>query len=718
MKSHKSKSHRILVIDDNAAIHEDFCKILMKFPTAGNDLHDMESALFGSEKQAETPGVFELDCASQGEEGLAMVKRAQSEGNPYALAFVDGRMPPGWDGIETIGHLWEECPDLQVVLCTAYADYSWQEIRRVLGETDNLLILKKPFENVEVLQLAHALTRKWELTRQVQDRIDYLGDAMRKKSREKEHIGAMLEASLAHSPAGIIITDAKDDKVCWSNPAALHILNNAHPFFPESRGVSRGDDWQVFRADGVQYAPGELPMHRATVKGETVRDEEFIIRNARGDEKWISSNAAPVLAPDGIISAGILVVQEITERIQAQKEREKLQSQLLDARKMESLGVLAGGVAHDFNNILHIMGGNIELLLMDKTEEDRDFSRLQTIVKSVDRAAQLVRQLLQFSRKAGVKKQRVDVNHEVAETLKMLERVIPKNIAIEFNMGHGVWPIHADPTQLEQVLLNLAANAADAMPHGGRLDIMIQNVTLEKDPEGKHLESGPGRYVLMTLSDTGSGMDNETLESAFDPFFTTKEVGKGTGLGLAAVYGIVKEHDGLVHCSSEPGHGTTLKIYWPAIPKRGEDRDEDRGEDISLPAVAGGGAHTILVVDDEAGIRAMTSKMLEFSGYTTVTAANGVEALALYAEMGSTIDMIVLDLNMPGMDGYQCLRELLSKNPEVRVLISSGYSALVQGKDLIQAGATGFIGKPYMRGELISAVRSVLDGGQAVDNFR
>ena len=256
-------------------------------------------------------------------------------------------MPPGWDGIETIRRLWQESPNLQVVLCTAYADYSWQEIHQVLGDTDNLLILKKPFDNVEVLQLTHALTRKWELNRQVQGQIDYLDDIVQKKTQEKEQIGAMLEAALAHSPAGIIIADAKDAKIRWSNPAALRILSRAHPFFPESQNVNTDDDWQVFRADGVLYTPDELPLARATVKGETIQNEEFIIRNARGHEKWISSNAAPVRDPEGIISAGILVVQDISERIQAQKEQERLQSQLLQAHKMESLGVLSGGVAHD-----------------------------------------------------------------------------------------------------------------------------------------------------------------------------------------------------------------------------------------------------------------------------------------------------------------------------------------------------------------------------------
>ncbi|ACN14679.1 sensory box histidine kinase/response regulator [Desulforapulum autotrophicum HRM2] len=712
MNSHKnSPCERILIIDDNTAIHRDFCKILIKAHTSNNALNDMEAALFGSEPQTLNSGTFAIDCASQGREGLSLVRKAQSEGHPYALAFVDGRMPPGWDGIETIRRLWQESPDLQVVLCTAYADYSWQEIRQVLGETDSLLILKKPFDNVEVLQLTHALIRKWELNRQIQCQIDYLGDTVRKETQEKEQIGAMLEASLAHSPAGIIIADAKDAKIRWSNPAALHILSSAHPFFPEGQSVNTDDHWQVFRTDGVLYAPGEFPLVRATVNGETIQNEEFIIRNARGHEKWISSNAAPVRDPKGIISAGILVVQDITERIQAQKERELLQSQLLQAHKMESLGVLAGGVAHDFNNLLHLIGGNIELLLMKKPANHRDVTLLKTVVKAIDRAAQLVRQLLQFSRNAEVKKQRVDVNHEVTETVKMLERIISKTVSIKLNMDPSVWPIHADPTQVEQIVLNLGGNAVDAMPHGGRLEISIRNVLVADGTDRNHLEIIPGPYVLMTLSDTGSGMDNETLKNAFDPFFTTKEIGKGTGLGLASVYGIVKGHNGFIHCSSKPGHGTTFKIYWPAMPERDTDKT------VFSQATPQGGSNTILIVDDDSGIREMTAKMLRSFGYTTLTAANGEEALAIYSDKGNSIDLILLDVNMPGMDGYQCMQELLSQNPKVRILIASGYSALVQTKEVMQAGATGFIGKPYKLLELKTAVRSALDG-QTVNSPR
>ncbi len=251
---------------------------------------------------------------------------------------------------------------------------------------------------------------------------------------------------------------------------------------------------------------------------------------------------------------------DITEQKRAEEEREKLQSQLFQAQKMESIGLLAGGIAHDFNNLLHAMGGNLELLDRKIPEDHPGKRRIQNIQKSMGRAALLVRQMLLFSRKAGTSRQVLDLNQEIQEAVGMLERTIPRMIKIEFLPDKDLWPVNADPIQVEQVLLNLGTNAADAMPDGGSLVINTANTVVDQD-SGNDL--APGRYVLMSLTDTGTGMDQDTLEKIFDPFFTTKEVGKGTGLGLASVYGIVKAHGGHITCESEPGQGTTFKIYWP-----------------------------------------------------------------------------------------------------------------------------------------------------------
>ena len=419
------------------------------------------------------------------------------------------------------------------------------------------------------------------------------------------------------------------------------------------------------------------------------------------------TTAGPILA-GGSLLVLLSTIMGITIRIKAHTEKEKLKMQLINAQKLESVGRLAGGVAHDFNNLLQVIGGNIQLLLQGRLANHPEAARLKTISASIDRASQLVRQLLLFSRKAEAQLQQVDVNHEVKNTVKMLERTIPKMITVELDLAPSIWSIQADPVQVEQVLLNLGGNAVDAMPEGGTLTIATRNIASDENFVLRQMETEPKHYVLMVVSDTGSGMDKETLAHIFEPFFTTKEVGRGTGLGLASVYGIIKKHGAHVLCDSEPGKGTTFMIYWPAI----KDLDRDTDQTVSAPAQkpARGNAQTIMVVDDEKDIGELTSEALQDFGYTVLLAASGEEAVALYDQQKASIEMVILDLNMPGMGGHQCLRELLKLNPDVRVLISSGYSAADQLKETMQTGAAGFIGKPYQLTELLDKVREILSG--------
>jgi len=395
--------------------------------------------------------------------------------------------------------------------------------------------------------------------------------------------------------------------------------------------------------------------------------------------------------------------RELHDRKQAEAERDKAKSQLLHAQKMQSLGVLAGGIAHDFNNILQALSGNLQMLLVFKPVDDPDSRRLNVMATSVDRAARLVRQLLLFSRNAESSPTRVDLNPEIRKALSLLEHTIPRMIEITLHLGEGLWPIHADPAQIEQVLLNLGSNAADAMPHGGRLVIATSNLVVGEPAHGTTAKLPAGKYVTLTVTDTGSGMDATTQAQIFDPFFTTKEVGRGTGLGLASAYGIVKAHGGHIHCSSVLGLGTTFTIHWPTMPDSNSDVAPPMTEDEELEFKKEG-LETILVVDDEEFVRELSVEALELSGYKTLAAANGEEALDLYVRSGRSIDMVLLDLSMPGMGGHQCLRELLRLNPKVKVLVVSGYSA--KG----QAGAVGYITKPHPLKKLLAKVREVLDG--------
>ena len=697
--------HRILVIDDNSAIHEDFRKILLKKDVRHNSLNEMESTIFGLTPQNVPQTFFEIDCASQGKEGLALVEQAQAAGRPYALAFVDGRMPPGWDGIETIRHLLQVCPDLQVVLCTAYADYSWDEIRNVLGDSDSLLILKKPFENIEVLQMAHALIRKWDLNRELQRRINNLDNAVRQQTEEKEHTWALLETALDHSPSGIIIRDARDSSIIWINSAALSFCSETNLFSMGTKISSEGADWQILRYNETRYCAEELPILRSIGKGEIIHDEEMLIRTAQGVDRWISCNAAPVRNSKGVIIAGIFIFQDITERKQAESEHERLLAELHQAQKMESIGVLAGGIAHDFNNLIQISTGNIELMLLNHDQDKSLTTHLTTVAEALGRASQLTQQLLIFSRKVKIQRREINPNSEVEEVFKIIKRTIPRMISVELLLDDAAWTIVADPLQFGQVLLNLCSNAAAAMADGGRLVIETSNLVLDGSFTNMHPDIPPGLYLLMSVSDTGIGMDQNILDHIFEPFFTTKEVGKGTGLGLATVYGIVKEHGGHITCQSKPGQGTTFKIYWPANQESNLITSTYKSDQASPHQ----GKETILVVDDEADIRDLYKEVLESQGYKVYCASNGKDALSLYVEKGDSIDIIILDLNMPGMGGLQCLQELLLMNSSARVLISSGYNSDSQIEDFMQSGYVGLISKPCKINDLLSKVRSLLD---------
>ena len=397
------------------------------------------------------------------------------------------------------------------------------------------------------------------------------------------------------------------------------------------------------------------------------------------------------------------IIRDITERKHAEAHQAKLEAQLQQAQKMEAIGTLAGGVAHDFNNILQAINGYTQLLLMKKFPDDPDYNKLLQLQKSGERAANLVDQLLTFSRKMEGQRRHVSLNHEIQLAEKLLKQTIPRMIERHLDLDESLWLVHADPVHLEQLLLNLGSNAADAMPQGGQLVIKTRNVLLDKhsnEPPGIN----PGPYVQLTVTDTGCGMDENTLKQIFDPFFTTKAVGKGTGLGLASVYGIIKSHGGHIICSSEESKGTVFKIYLPAVSPR--ESEIETQQSATIPE---GGTETILVVDDEFPIREAAKEILEHFGYHVFCAEDAESALDLFKEHAQHIDLVLLDLSMPGMGGNQCLRELLAIDPEVKVLISSGYAADGLAKDALSSGACGFIGKPYQATDIARKIRMVLD---------
>ncbi len=382
----------------------------------------------------------------------------------------------------------------------------------------------------------------------------------------------------------------------------------------------------------------------------------------------------------------------------------KLEKQLRQARKMEAIGTLAGGIAHDFNNILQIINGYADITIMDKDKNGSDYSNLQTILDAADRAAKLIRQLLLFSRKVEAETKVLNPNREIKQAANILSRTIPKMVKIHTHLSERLWNVKADPVQIEQVFLNLGSNAADAMPTGGKMVMKTANVRITKETIHDMVGINPGDYVLLTVSDNGYGMEEGMIEHIFEPFFTTKDVGKGTGLGLSSVYGIVKKHRGHITCRSKLGKGTVFKIYLPAYKEK-----EWITEELDDTTTLIGGAETVLIIDDEATIRGFSSKALGHFGYSVIDCSSGEDALDIYIEQYNDIDLILLDIGMPGMGGYKCFEELLKINPAAKIMITTGYSKDEKVKKALSEGAASYLGKPYKLSFLLKSVRKTLD---------
>jgi len=382
--------------------------------------------------------------------------------------------------------------------------------------------------------------------------------------------------------------------------------------------------------------------------------------------------------------------------------RKKLEEQARMAQRMESVGRLAGGVAHDFNNLLTVILSSVKLLngasLDARARED-----LLQIERAAERAADLTRQLLAFGRRQIVEPRVIDLNALTADLDKMLRRVIGEDIELHTILGRHLWCIRADPGQVEQVLMNMAVNARDAMPAGGRLTIQTANVTVGEERAANDPDLAPGEFVMVTVSDTGSGMDRATMAQIFEPFFTTKAAGKGTGLGLATCYGIVHQAGGSIRVNSEPGRGTTFEVYFP------RDRDSVPIEEKGRAAASARGTELVLVVEDDPMVRRIAVRILRDQGYVVHEAADAAEARRRFEDLGGRIDLLVTDIVMPGASGGELAAELRRRRPSLRVLYTSGYAEdSVVHHGVLDAGVE-FLAKPYLPDDLTRRVREVLD---------
>jgi CheY-like chemotaxis protein len=371
---------------------------------------------------------------------------------------------------------------------------------------------------------------------------------------------------------------------------------------------------------------------------------------------------------------------------------------------MEALAALSGGIAHDFNNILHCILGYTEWALLKGYENSPDYEPLNQIVSMVKKGKHLARQLLAFGRKMDAQLEVLNFNSILKNVERILQRTIPRMIDIELQLDGNLKNVAADAGQCEQILMNLCINAKDSMPEGGKLTLKTENVFLNGGPDSAHIDLPPGDYIRLTIADTGDGISEDALTHIYEPFFTTKEKGKGTGLGLSMVHAIVQSYNGAIECSSNPGAGTTFRIYLPpAVAVTDFDQSESRQQLSDI----GRGHEVVLIVDDETDIINISQKILQESGYTVITARSGEEGIAKYLQ--NQVDLVLLDVSMPGIGGVKCLRHIMSLSSKAKVIIISGYLLSGQIEEAMTLGAKAFLTKPFSFEELRTTVRNVLE---------
>ncbi|HWN97288.1 MAG TPA: response regulator [Methylomirabilota bacterium] len=679
-----SQNRRILLVDDNPAIH-DLERILLEQLEDRSAEAGASSQLSGSDS-AHPPRVrFEIDTALQGQQAMEMVNAAALAGRPYAMAFIDVRMPPGWDGVETTARIWERHPDLQVVLCTAFCDYSWDDMRKRLGESENLLILKKPFDNMEVLQLAYALTSKWNVTRMANLQIEQLDRRVAVRTQELQQSEERFGKAFRDNPLAMFIHSLHGEKILDANPAFLRLL---------AREMG-----QVIGRTTIELRiwPGE-EMATADVLARTreTQDRLVAIRTSSGEERmaYLFTQHFDV----GMEPCRLVLLEDVTERL-------KLEADLRQAHKMEAIGQLAAGVAHDFNNILTIVQGHISLVLSRNHLADKTHHALSQALAASERAGTLTRQLLAFSRKQVIERRALKLNSLFEQIEAMLERLIGEHIEVEFHCPTDLPRVFADRCNIEQVLINLAVNARDAMPEGGKLTISASEHTQESSDRPP--DSPAGHFVCIRITDTGTGMDEATKARIFEPFFTTKGPGKGTGMGLATVYGILKQHQGWIDVASAIGQGTTFRIYLPISVELDDTALFRKPQTLHTEL---NGHETVLVVEDEELLLEFVQDVLTSHGYRVLSAKNAEEAVQIWDRESNGVALLLTDMVMPGgVTGKQLAEKLRRVKSNLRVIYSSGYSLDLVGSSASELGVS-LLQKPYHASLLVKTVRECLDG--------
>ncbi len=663
--------HRILVIDDDPATHAELTGILCA-PVASAP----EAAPF----VAASPVFRGLGCtvshARHGEDGLRMVREAVTEGKPFTAVFVGAA--PGWDRLETVRRLWEVDSRIQAVLCTLPGDCSWEEIRDRLGILENLVLLRKPFDSAEVRQLTVALTQRWRWTRQTRGHMEEMERMVTQRTAELRHSEERFAAAFRAAPLAQAILNYQSGRILDVNEA-----------FTMMTGFDR-ESVLTHSAAVMNHTGLTVPLRAP----QPLRARECELRTRSGDLRrvLISTQPATVAGEPHLI----LMAEDTTARL-------RLEQQLRQAQKMEAVGQLAAGVAHDFNNILTIIQGHLSLMLATQTFHDETRGALSETLEASERAAALTRQLLAFSRKQLFQPAPFDLNALIRSQSSLLQRLIGEHILVNWECQADLPHVMGDAPSLEQVVTNLIINARDAMPRGGTLRIATGLMEISARRAAQNPESREGKFVRFSVTDTGHGMDEATRSRIFEPFFTTREVGQGTGMGLATVYGIVQQHGGWIEVLSDPGQGSSFFVYLPVSGREGE-----RPAAQNLPAAPDGMDFNVLLVEDEPAVRSVMRQLLKHCGCRVIEAGDAREGYARWCEHKDDIDLLLTDIVMPGgVTGHDLARQLLDERPDLRVIYSSGYSADLfhQGSDLVPG--RNFLPKPYDAASVLKLLRQM-----------
>jgi len=592
------------------------------------------------------------------------------------LVLMDIVLKGEMDGVEAAKQIRDRL-DIPVIYLTSYADEQTLQRAKI---TEPFGYLLKPFEEKELHSTIEVALYRHE---------------MEQKSKERERWFATTLKSIND---GVITTD-QHGFLTFMNPVAETLTG-----WRQEEAVGR-PLIEVFLISSERTGtPVQDSMNRVLQEGMAVALIPEAVLVAKEGTKWsIEISWAPIKGDRGALIGSVLVLHDIRERKRIEQEMRELQEQLRQSQKMEAIGRLAGGIAHDFNNSLTIIKVCSQLSLLELKEGDPLREKVQIIHDATQRSADLSRQLLAFSRRQVMEMKVLDLNLILRDLEKMLQRIIGEDIELNILLAEDLGRVKADRGQIEQVVVNLAVNAQDAMDQAGRLTIETANAELDEEYGRSHIAVKPGRYVMISVNDTGVGMTPEVRERAFEPFFTTKEQGKGTGLGLSMVYGIVKQSGGNIWVYSERGLGTTFKIYFPRVddPLTEAER-EFMGE---IPR----GKEVILLVEDDREVRRLTAEILSRQGYRVLEAANGGEALLISEQHEGPIHLMLTDVIMPVMTGWQLAKRLSSSHPDMRVLYMSGYTDdCVVRNGLLEQGLD-FIQKPFAMDGLSRKVRAVLD---------